>query len=65
MALLYDQPRSATVTTLEPTTLYRLRKADFDWLLSEAGAAERELERVSSRRRRVDFESAARAQFGP
>ena len=63
MALLYDQPRSATVTCVEPTRLYRLRKADFDWLLSEAAAAGHELERVSSRRRRVELESAARAQF--
>ena len=61
IALLRDQPRSATVATLTPTRLFVLRKDDFDALLWGRGETARQLELVASRRR-LDLGSRAGAQ---
>jgi CRP-like cAMP-binding protein len=61
IALLLDQPRTATVTTWSATRLFVLRKSDFDALLSRPGETSRELELVASRRR-LDLGSRSGAQ---
>jgi CRP-like cAMP-binding protein len=51
IALLTDIPRTATVTTLEPTVLLQLSAPDFSELIQASNASKQALERVSSRRR--------------
>jgi CRP-like cAMP-binding protein len=51
MALLQDQPRSATVTAEVPSLLLVLHKAGFERLLWRQNSANRDLQLVASRRR--------------
>jgi CRP-like cAMP-binding protein len=50
IALLLEMPRTASVRTLEPTSLLALHKADFDRLVSEHLFISRGLEQETSRR---------------
>jgi CRP-like cAMP-binding protein len=62
IALLHDQPRSATVTTVVASRLFALRKVHFDALLREHRAAGRDLELVASRRQRDQARKARKAR---
>jgi ATP-binding cassette subfamily B protein len=58
IALLLQIPRTATVTTLEPTCALALHRKDFDRLVSEHLYVSRQLERDTSRRM-LDLRSVA------
>lgn len=51
MALLSSDPRSATVMTLEPTRLFVLLQADFQYILKENAAFEQEVQKIAARRK--------------
>ncbi len=50
MALLHDAPRSATVTTLTPTTLYRLKRHDLEKAMLDHPGIKTALKRVDQAR---------------
>jgi len=50
MALLHDAPRLATVTTLTPTTLYRLKRRDLEKAMSEHPSIRTALEQADQAR---------------
>ncbi|MBI4422519.1 MAG: cyclic nucleotide-binding domain-containing protein [Elusimicrobia bacterium] len=51
MALLSSDPRSATVATVEPTRLFVLLQADFQYILKENPAFAEEVGRIAARRK--------------
>lgn len=51
MALLSSAPRSATVVTLEPTRLFVLLQADFQFILKENPAFAAEVTKIAARRK--------------
>jgi len=55
IALVSRTPRTATVSALEPTQLFTLVAADFEFVLKQNPAAKAEMERIAARRR---FDSA-------
>ncbi len=59
IALISDEPRTATVTCAEPTLLFTLVADDFKFVLQENPAAAEEMKRIAARRK---FASAHKAQ---
>ena len=55
IALISQSPRTATVRVVEPSQLFTLVAADFQFVLKQNPAARGEMERIAARRR---FESA-------
>lgn len=51
IALISDEPRTATVTAAEPTLLFTLIAEDFKFVLAENPAAAEEMGRISRRRK--------------
>lgn len=51
MALLHDSPRSATVTTLTPSTLYRLKRRDLRKAMADHPGIKEALEQADQARR--------------
>ena len=51
IALVSDEPRTATVVCSEPTLLFALIAADFQFVLHENPAAAKEMERIAARRK--------------
>lgn len=50
ISLISQEPRTATVTCLEPTQLFVLVAADFQFVLKQNPAAKAEMERIAARR---------------
>lgn len=55
IALISDEPRTATIVAAEPTLLFTLVSADFRFVLKENPAAAAEMRRIADRRK---FDSA-------
>ncbi|MBI4347666.1 MAG: cyclic nucleotide-binding domain-containing protein [Elusimicrobia bacterium] len=51
MALLSSDPRSASVVALEPTRLFVLLQADFQFILKENAAFAEEVKKIAARRK--------------
>ncbi|UPT74618.1 MAG: cyclic nucleotide-binding domain-containing protein [Elusimicrobiota bacterium] len=51
IALISDEPRTATVVASEPTLLFTLVAEDFKFVLGENPAAAEEMRRIASRRK--------------
>lgn len=51
IALISDEPRTATVTAAEPTMMFTLIAEDFKFVLSENPQAAEEMRRIASRRK--------------
>lgn len=51
IALISDEPRTATVVCSEPTMLFTLIADDFEFVLRENPSAAEEMRRISARRR--------------
>jgi CRP-like cAMP-binding protein len=51
IALISDEPRTATVVCAEPTMLFSLISEDFKFVLQENPAAAEEMRRIGSRRK--------------
>lgn len=51
MALLSSDPRSASVVALEPTRLFVLLQADFQYILEENPAFAQEVQKIAARRK--------------
>ena len=52
-ALLYDEPRSATVEAVVSTALFYIEKDDFDAMVARLPTVKRELETTAGQRRRI------------
>lgn len=55
IALISDEPRTATIVAAEPTMLFTLISTDFQFVLHENPAAAAEMQRIAARRK---FDSA-------
>jgi trk system potassium uptake protein TrkA len=55
IALISDEPRTATIVAAEPTLLFTLISTDFQFVLHENPAAAAEMQRIAARRK---FDSA-------
>lgn len=57
MALLSSDPRSATVATTEPTRLFVLLQADFQYILNENPTFAEEVKKIVARRKFVSAQA--------
>lgn len=53
MALLFNQPRSATVKTTKPSLLFRLHSADFNKILRKNPSMARRMRKIAESRRQA------------
>jgi len=59
IALISDEPRTATVAAAEPTMLFTLIADDFKFVLNENPAAAEEMKRIGARRKFASDHKAA------
>lgn len=59
IALISDEPRTATVVTTEPTLLFTLISDDFKFVLAENPGASEEMKRIGRRRKFASDHHAA------